>query len=203
MALRLALCGKGKEGYDFAAKRAALLQKHDGVQVHLLESIAAYFYALQGRPEQAPELFREHKLAEVSFFGPCRPMMSLIEQQVWLAQGEYVKVIAHSEGLLRRCEAMHYGLVGLQARIQLAAAQLRFGQRAEARAALAAALLDAVQDDFWVLFVEQYPALAPCWKRRTGPPASRVWGPSWPASCPQAGPLPSGWACPPPRRSCP
>lgn len=161
LALRLALCGKGKEGYDFAAKRAALLQKHDGVQVHLLESIAAYFYALQGRPEQAPELFREHKLAEVSFFGPCCPMMSLIEQQVWLAQGEYVKVIAHSEGLLRRCEAMHYGLVGLQARIQLAAAQLRFGQRAEARAALAAALLDAVQDDFWVLFVEQYPALAP------------------------------------------
>lgn len=161
LALRLALCGKGKEGYDFAAKRAALLQKHDGVQVHLLESIAAYFYALQGRPEQAPELFREHKLAEVSFFGPCRPMMSLIEQQVWLAQGEYVKVIAHSEGLLRRCEAMHYGLVGLQARIQLAAAQLRFGQRAEARAALATDLLDAVQDDFWVLFVEQYPALAP------------------------------------------
>lgn len=161
LALRLALCGKGKEEYDFAAKRAALLQKHDGVQVHLLESIAAYFYALQGRPEQAPELFREHKLGEVSFFGPCRPMMSLIEQQVWLAQGEYVKVIAHSEGLLRRCEAMHYGLVGLQTRIQLAAAQLRFGQRAEARAALAAALLDAVQDDFWVLFVEQYPALAP------------------------------------------
>lgn len=87
LALRLALCGKGKEGYDFAAKRAALPQKHDGVQVHLLESIAAYFYALQGRPEQVPELFREHKLAEVSFFGPCRPMMSLIEQQVWLAQG--------------------------------------------------------------------------------------------------------------------
>ena len=86
LALRMALCGKGKEEYDFAAKRAALL---------------------------------------------------------------------------RRCEAMHYGLVGLQARIQLAAAQLRFGQRAEARATLAAALLDAVQDDFWVLFVEQYPALAP------------------------------------------
>ena len=188
LALRLALCGKGKEEYDFAAKRAALLQKHDGVQVHLLESIAAYFYALQGRPEQAPELFREHKLAEVSFFGPCRPMMSLIEQQVWLAQGEYVKVIAHSEGLLRRCEAMHYGLVGLQARIQLAAAQLRFGQRAEARAALAAALLDALQDDFWVLFVEQYPALAPL-----------LEGEDWAACEPRLGPfvariLPAGRA---------
>ena len=27
LALRLALCGKGKEEYDFAAKRAALLQR--------------------------------------------------------------------------------------------------------------------------------------------------------------------------------
>lgn len=138
LALRLALCGKGKEGYDFAAKRAALLQKHDGVQVHLLESIAAYFYALQG--------------------------------------------------LLRRCEAMHYGLVGLQTRIQLAAAQLRFGQRADARAALAAALLDAVQDDFWVLFVEQYPALAPL-----------LEGEDWAANEPRLGPfvariLPAGRA---------
>lgn len=171
--------------------------------MHLLESIAAYFYALQGRPEQAPELFREHKLAEVSFFGPCRPMMSLIEQQVWLAQGEYVKVIAHSEGLLRRCEAMHYGLVGLQARIQLAAAQLRFGQWADARAALAAALLDALQDDFWVLFVEQYPALAPLLEEE-----------DWAACEPRLGPfvariLPAGRAFaarlglrpPPPRRA--
>ena len=47
------------------------------------------------------------------------------------------------------------------------------------------------------------PLWPPCWKGRTGPCASRVWGPSWPASCPQAGPLPPGWACPPPRRSCP
>ncbi len=34
-----------------------------------------------------PRAVREHKLGEVSFFGPCRPMMSLIEQQVWLARG--------------------------------------------------------------------------------------------------------------------
>lgn len=49
------------------------------------------------------------------------------------------------------------------------------------------------------------PPWPPCWKGRTGPCASRVWGLSWPASCPQAGPLPPGWACPPPppRRSCP
>ena len=56
---------------------------------------------------------------------------------------------------------MHYGLVGLQARIQLAAARLRFGQRADAQAALAAALLDALQDDFMGALLEQYPAPPP------------------------------------------
>ena len=71
---------------------------------------------------------------------------------------------------------------------QLAAAQLRFGQRADARAALAAALLDAVQDDFWVLFVEQYPALAPL-----------LEGEDWAACAPRLGPfvariLPAGRA---------
>lgn len=33
------------------------------------------------------------------------------------------------------------------------------------------------------------PLWPPCWKGRTGPPASRAWGLSWPASCPQAGPF--------------
>lgn len=201
LALRLALCGKEKEGYDFAAKRAALLQKHDGVQVHLLESIAAYFYALQGRPEQAPELFREHKLAEVSFFGPCRPMMSLIEQQVWLAQGEYVKVIAHSEGLLRRCEAMHYGLVGLQARTSWRRAQLRFGQRPRPGPRWQRLCWTLCRTISGCSLWSSIPLWPPCWKERTGPPASRAWGPSWPLR------RRPGFACrpglPAPRRSCP
>ena len=87
LALRLALCGKGKRGTILPPSAPPCCKSTMGCRCICSESIAAYFYALQGRPEQAPELFREHKLAEVSFFGPCRPMMSLIEQQVWLAQG--------------------------------------------------------------------------------------------------------------------
>lgn len=40
-------------------------------------------------------------------------MMELIENQVYLAQGEYAKVIGRSEALLGMCEAMHYALVAL------------------------------------------------------------------------------------------
>ena len=86
-ALRLACAARGKRSTILPPSAPPLLQKHDGVQMHLLEGIAAYFYALQGQAGAGPGLFREHKLGEVSFFGPCRPMMSLIEQQVWLAQG--------------------------------------------------------------------------------------------------------------------
>lgn len=49
-------------------------------------------------------------------------MMELIENQVYLAQGEYAKVIGHSEALLGMCEAMHYALVALHIRLQTAAA---------------------------------------------------------------------------------
>lgn len=62
--------------------------------------------------------------------------------------------------------------------------------RAEAQAALAAALLDAVQDDFWVLFVEQYPALAPLLEGEDWAACEPRLGPFVAASCPQAGPLP-------------
>ena len=161
LALRLALCGQVQPPYDFAAKRAELLRRHDTVLVHLLESVAAYYYALLGQMEQVPEVFREHELASVSYFGPCRPMMAMIEQQVWLAQGEDVKVIAHSEALLAQCGALHYGLVALHARIQLAAACWRLGQKDEARAALAQALTDAAPDRFWMPFAENYRWLAP------------------------------------------
>lgn len=45
------------------------------VLLHLLESIEACYYALMGCPEQVPEVFREHKLASVAYYAPCRSMM--------------------------------------------------------------------------------------------------------------------------------
>ena len=203
LALRLALCGKGgKRGTILPPSAPPCCKKHDGVQVHLLESIAAYFYALQGRPEQAPELFREHKLAEVSFFGPCRPMMSLIEQQVWLAQGGVREGDRPQRGPaapVRGHALRSGGPAGPHPAGGGAAALWPAGR---GRATLAAALLDAVQDDFWVLFVEQYPALAPLLEGEDwavcelGPFVARIL-PAGRAFAARLG-LPA-----PPRRSCP
>ena len=49
-------------------------------------------------------------------------MMEMIENQVYLAQGAYAKVIGRSEGILAVCSAMHYALVALHVQIQTVAA---------------------------------------------------------------------------------
>ena len=161
LALRLSLCGQAGEPFDFEARRAALLQRHDAVLLHLLESIEAYYYALLGRTDAVPEVFREHRLASVSYFALCRPMMEMIELQVWLAQGQAVKVLARCEELLAACQRFHYGLVALHARVQMAAAYGLYGQPAEARAALEQALAEAAPDGFWMPLAENYRYLAP------------------------------------------
>lgn len=142
-------------------RRAALLQRHDAVLLHLLESIEAYYYALLGRTDAVPEVFREHRLASVSYFALCRPMMEMIELQVWLAQGQAVKVLARCEELLAACQRFHYGLVALHVRVQMAAAYGLYGQPAEARAALEQALAEAAPDGFWMPLAENYRYLAP------------------------------------------
>ena len=76
--------------------------------------------------------FAEHRLASVNILAPGRPMMEMIENQVYLAQGAYAKVIGRSEGLLALCEGMHYALVALHVRIQTASAYERLGKRGEA-----------------------------------------------------------------------
>ena len=161
LALRLSLCGQAGEPFDFEARRAALLQRHDAVLLHLLESIEAYYYALLGRTDAVPEVFREHRLASVSYFALCRPMMEMIELQVWLAQGQAVKVLARCEELLAACQRFHYGLVALHVRVQMAAAYGLYGQPAEARATLEQALAEAAPDGFWMPLTENYRYLAP------------------------------------------
>lgn len=86
-----------------------------------------------GRADDIPELFREHRLDTVNFLGPCLPMMQMIENQVYLAQGAYARVIGGSEGLLALCRGMHYALVEIYVLTQTAAAYERLGKRREAR----------------------------------------------------------------------
>ena len=58
--------------------------------------------------------------------------MEMIENQVYLAQGAYARVIGGSEGLLALCRGMHYALVELYVLVQTAAAYEKLGKRREA-----------------------------------------------------------------------
>ena len=88
-------------------------------------------------------------------------MMEMIENQVYLAQGAYAKVIGRSTGQLAVCEAMHYALVALHIRIQTAAAYEVLGKSEEAHKWLSRALSDAAPDGFVMPFVENYDRLQP------------------------------------------
>ena len=161
LAWRLSLHTDFTPRYTFAQRRTVLLQQHNVDWLNILAATCAYYYALLGEPEKSPEVFRAHALHTVNFLAPGKPMMELIENQVYLAQGAYAKVIARGEGLLTLCQGMHYGLVALHIRLQMAAAYERLGKHEEAAALLTQALADAAPDGLVMPFVENYRYLKP------------------------------------------
>lgn len=156
--LRLLRSG-GRHRLDIKARAEALLARHDVVLLNMFESILAYYYALLQEPEKIPDVFRLHRLDTVNYFAPGKPMMELIENQVYLAQGEFPRVIGRSEPLLSVCESLHYALVALHIRLQTASAYEALGNRAMARKLLVRALEDAEPDGFVLPFAENAPYL--------------------------------------------
>ena len=124
---------------SFAERRTELLRHHNASWLNLWNAVSAYCHALRGETELIPEVFAEHRLASVSILAPGRPMIEMIENQVYLAQGAYAKVTGRSEGLLALCEGMHYALVALHVRLQTASAYERLGKHGEAETLLAGA----------------------------------------------------------------
>ena len=158
--LELRLLGSGgRRRLDVKARAEALLARHDVVLLNMFESILAYYYALLQEAERIPDVFRLHRLDTVNYFAPGKPMMELIENQVYLAQGEFPRVIGRSEPLLSGCESLHYALVALHIRLQTASAYEALGNRAMARKLLARALEDAEPDGFVLPFAENAPYL--------------------------------------------
>ena len=156
--LRLLRSG-GRHRLDVKARAEELLARHDVVLLNMFESILAYYYALLQEPEKIPDVFRLHRLDTVNYFAPGKPMMELIENQVYLAQGEFPRVIGRSEPLLSGCESLHYALVALHIRLQTASAYEALGNRAMARKLLVRALEDAEPDGFVLPFAENAPYL--------------------------------------------
>ena len=161
LAWRLSLCAEVEPELTLEERRAALLRLHNASWLNIWNATAAYYHALRGEPERIPELFAQHRLSAVNILAPGKPMMEMIENQVYLAQGACAKVIGRSEGLLAMCEGMHYALVALHVRIQTAVAYERLGKHTEARALLRQALSDGEPDGLVMPFVENYDGLAP------------------------------------------
>ena len=168
LAWRLSLHADVEQRYSFEERYAELLRHHNAAWINIWSAISAYYHALTGETEGIPELFGAHRLSSVNLLAPGRPMIEMIENQVYLAQGAFAKVIGRSEGLLALCEGMHYALVALHVRIQTAAAYEQLGKAEEAGAWLARALSDAAQDGLVMPFVENYDALRPILAREGG-----------------------------------
>ncbi len=156
LSLRLSLAADWTPQFSIAARRKLLLEQHNVTWVNIFDSICAYYDAMLGQEEQIPPLFREHQLSTVNFLAPGKPMMDLVENQVYLVQGAYAKVIARSEGLLAVCDSLHYSLVALHIQLQTAAAYEMLGKHDEAQVIFAAAIENAVPDQLLLPFVENY-----------------------------------------------
>ena len=158
---RLSLHTDVEQRYTFAERYAALLHHHDASWINLWSATSAYYHALRGETDKIPEIFFQHRLSAVNMLAPGKPMMEMIENQVYLAQGAYARVVGRSAELLPVCEAMHYALVALHIRIQTAAAYAQLRKPEEAHTWLRKALSDAEPDGFVMPFVENYERLKP------------------------------------------
>ena len=156
LARRLSLHTDVKPRCTFAQRYEDLLRHHNLAWLNIWSATSAYYHALLGQTEHIPELFREHRLSSVGILAPGKPMMEMIENQVYLAQGAYARVIGRSAPQLAVCEAMHYALPAMHVRIQTAAAYAMLGREEDARALLSRALADARPDGFALPFVENY-----------------------------------------------
>ena len=157
LAQRLSICMDIKTRNTFEERRKELLQGHNTTWVNIFDSTCAYYYAVTGQTERIPALFGAHMLSTVNFLAPGRPMMEMIENQVYLAQGEYSKVIGRSESILAMCQALHYDLVALHVQIQLLAANWKLGKTEQALDLLRRSLSQAFPDGILMPFVENYP----------------------------------------------
>ena len=125
------------------------------------DAARAYYAALCGAEEQIPPSFAQHTLADARMLDVAKPMLGMVETQVWLAQGAWRRAVAQAEALLAPCQTLHYALVRLHLLIQLAAAYARLDDRAAADAHLRQALAEAEPDGLVMPFAENYRDLRP------------------------------------------
>lgn len=166
LALRLSLLHSTVPRCTPQERRTQLRRQHNQAWLRLWDAGCAYYYALLGRTEEIPETFAGHRLESMNILAPGLPMIQMIENQVFLTQGAWARVIARSEKQLLTCDAFHYGLVALYVRIQAAAAYAMLQKLAEAARLLDEALQAAVPDGLALPFAENFRYIAPLLQAR-------------------------------------
>ena len=156
LAWRLSLYAQAEQRYTFEERYAALLRHHNAAWLNIWCAASAYCHALQNKTEAIPDIFADHRLSGINILAPGKPMTEMIENQVYLAQGCYAKVIGRSTQQLAVCGAMHYALVALHIRIQTAAAYEMLGKHEEAKEWLLQALAEAESDGLVLPFADNY-----------------------------------------------
>ena len=154
--LRLSLHTKDIALFDFEKRKQDVVDTHNTLFVNIYRSALAYYFALIGETDKIPDEFKEHKLDGINYLAPCKPMMYLIENRVYLAQGEFAKVIGRSESLIAQCRAVPYGLCEIHILIQTAAAYEMLGCRKEAEEYLEKATELSKPDKLYMPFAENY-----------------------------------------------
>lgn len=156
LAYRLSLFADAQPHCALEKRYAVLLENHNSEGINIWYAISAYYYALTAETDKIPEIFSRHRISSLNILAPGKPMIEMIENQVYLAQGAYANVIGRSEELFAMCEDMHYALVALHIRIQTASAYVMLGKSEQACDMISTALNDAQADGFIMPFVENY-----------------------------------------------
>lgn len=134
--------------------RDKIKQQHNAMLLMAYDSVTAYYEAMIGQKEHVPMPFSQHLLGEESLLPPAKPMFSMIENQVYLAQQRYIEILAQHNAVMGLCQKFHYPLVEIHLNIQRAAAHEAVGQRLEALVALRQAMDIAMPDQMILPFVE-------------------------------------------------
>ncbi len=162
---RLSVCCKNAEFRATEEKLSKLKKLHDTMWINIYDCTRAYYYSVISEPESVSDVFKNHDLSSINYLMPCKPMMEMIENQVYLAEGNYIKVIGRMPELFGVCQGMHYALVSLHVMIQAAAAYEMLEKYSEADDLIKKAIDFARADGIILPFAENYRYIANAVKR--------------------------------------
>ena len=134
-----------------------LVDYHNASFINIWKGISAYAYALRMETSEIPPAYAEDRTDTMNVLAPGKPMVDMILNQVFLAQGDYAKVVGRSQAILGMCEGLHYKLVALHVMIQTASAYWMLDKKVEAFNYINNAFDIALPDGLVMPFVECYP----------------------------------------------